>query len=382
MQEGSTRITEGASLTNEQRREIIGDFRLVWGARQTPSNLTSRSNASTLRLVKDVHFRFISKRTDRENCMRALAATKEQRDVLTRHRVLMVLVYAAAVLCAATVSAQRKPAQDEKLKPRRVTLKTKDGLSLNAFYFPTDKGKEAITVLLVHEWNGKGASPYGKFVIALRDAGCAVLAPDYRGHGGSAEFTNARGKKDKFNISQMSRRDVENVINFDLERAKAFLKEENDKENLNLNALVMIGIGEGCVMAANWAQRDWSFPNVGRMKQGQDVKALIYISPEKQIKGIPIAPALNNPQLLNLPTMIVAGETKMAEAKRIGKPIEAVKIRMGRGTAVGYSLKLVKTKLSGPSLVNDVSGVIPAITDFIKEHVKISDDENPWIERN
>ncbi len=43
---------------------------------------------------------------------------------------------------------------------------------------------------------------------------------------------------------------------------------------------------------------------------------------------------------------------------------------------------MVDTPLSGPSLVNDVSAVIPAIAKFVKSHVVISEDENPWIERD
>ncbi len=194
--------------------------------------------------------------------MRAVAATRGN-NVSTHMRVLMVLVYLAAIAAAATVSAQKpKKAADPKLKPRTVTLKTKDGLQLRAFYFPSDKGKEAITVLLVHEWQGQ-ASPYGKLVIALRNAGCAVLVPDYRGHGGSKEFVNARGDTQKFNIAQMSRQDVENIILLDLETAKGFLKDENNKGNLNLNALVVIGVREGCVMAAHWRSATGASPASG-----------------------------------------------------------------------------------------------------------------------
>lgn len=321
--------------------------------------------------------------------MQALAATRQNNETLKRQRIRAVLVYLVMILVtgfmmAATASAQRpKKADDPKLKPRRVTLKAKDGVQLNAFFFPSDKGKEAISVLLVHEWKGQ-ASPYGPLVVALRDAGCAVLVPDYRGHGGSKNYVNARGKEDTFNIAQMSRNDVESIIGFDLEKAKAFLKEENNKENLNLNALVVIGVREGCVMAAHWAQRDWGFPSVGRMKQGQDVKCLVFISPEKQIKGIGIDPTLNNMNLLQLPMMIVAGESspEAAEAQRVGKRVEAVKKRMGRGEASGFELLMVDTPLSGPSLVNDVSVVTPAIVKFVKSNVVISNDENPWIKRD
>ena len=103
----------------------------------------------------------------------------------------------------------------------------------------------------------------------------------------------------------MSRKDAEAVVAMDLEKAKGFLKTENNDGYLNLNALVVVGVGEGSVLGSLWAMRDWSFPSLGSVKQGQDVKALVLISPEKQIKGLPLEPALND-NLLQLLTMIIA----------------------------------------------------------------------------
>lgn len=321
--------------------------------------------------------------------MRALAAMRENSETQNRRNVWMTVMYFAALVVAGIIlagpaTAQKRPkkAIDPKLKPRRVSLRAKDGVQLNAFYFPSDKGKEAISVLLVHEWKGQ-ASPYGPLVVALRNAGCAVLVPDYRGHGDSKEYVTRQGKEAKFNIAQMSKRDVENIITFDLEKSKSFLKDENNEENLNLNALVVIGVREGCVMAAHWAERDWGFPSLGRMKQGQDVKCLVFISPVKQVKGIGIDPTLKNANLLRLPVMIVAGDDspEADEAMRVAKRIESMKKRMGRGTASGFELMMVNTPLSGRSLVNDVSAVIPSIAKFVKSQVVISEEENPWIER-
>lgn len=313
------------------------------------------------------------------NGMRVVATTRDEVHRKRLSRWIMCVVYLVSIAVAGTVCAQR---DDEQRKPRKVTLKTKDGLELRAYYFPSPEGKKATTVLLVHEWEGQ-ASPYTKLVVALRDAGCAVLVPEYRGHGGSAEFTNARGKKDQFNIATMNRRDVEAIITYDLETSKAFLKEENDEELLNLNALVVVGVREGCVMAAHWAKRDWSFPSLGSVKQGQDVKALIFISPEKQVKGIGIDPAINHPTIYSLPIMIVAGGNgpDAAEAKRLAKKLEGQKRRIGQGEASGFESKLMRTNLSGPSLVNGAP-VIPGIVSFIKDNVDASSEANRWIKRD
>tara|TARA_R110002049_G_scaffold72490_6_gene187452 strand:+ start:167022 stop:167933 length:912 start_codon:yes stop_codon:yes gene_type:complete len=299
--------------------------------------------------------------------------------------VLAYLFAVAAVILLTMQAASAQPrgkVEDPKLKPRPVTLKTKDGVNLRAAYFPSEKGKEGITVLLVHEWEGQ-MGPYAKLAASLRQAGCAVLIPDYRGHGGSREYVDSRGATKSFNIARMSKRDVENIIKYDLEEAKQFLKDENNEELLNLNALVVIGVQEGCVMAAHWAVRDWKFPSVGNVKQGQDVKALIMISPEKVVKGVPLDSTLSDKNLVRLPIMLVGGATspEAEETTRIHKRLDVIKKKMSRGESQGLELKTVKTSLSGQALLKESSSVIPAIVKFITENVTISDDENPWVER-
>lgn len=280
-------------------------------------------------------------------------------------------------------SSTAKPAKDEMPEPRPVMLKTKDGVDVRAFYFPSDKGKEAIPVLIVHEWQGQ-ASPYLQLVLALRDSGCAVLVPDYRGHGGSVHYMDRRGKEQRYDVSRMGKRDVINVITMDLEKAKGFLKEENDLGNLNLNAMVVIGIREGSIMATTWAARDWNFPSVGRLKQGQDVKAIVMVSPDKQVKGVPIDPSIKDPNILNLSILIVGGQNnpEAKETRRIAKRIESAKLRASGGRTTGFQLEMIDTALTGSALVNEASEVIPAIVNFIRSEVRISAEENPWIKRD
>ena len=277
----------------------------------------------------------------------------------------------------------KKGKEDPRLEPRPVTLQTKDGMEIRAFYFPSNQKKAATTVLLVHEWEGQ-ASPYYKLVTALNKAGCAVLAPDYRGHGGSKEYVNLRGDKAELDPSKMSRKDAEAIVAMDLEKAKGFLKDENNDGYLNLNALVVIGIGEGCVLGNLWAARDWGFPSLGSVKQGQDVKAIVMISPEKQVKGLPIEPALNDNNLLLLPTLIMAGAGSLGagEARRMASRLEARKKRVGRGEVTGLSIQMLESDLTEAALVNDARGAIPAIVTFVTTEVKGSDPKNPWVERN
>jgi pimeloyl-ACP methyl ester carboxylesterase len=320
--------------------------------------------------------------------MKALAASREHENhhfrPLAVALIYLCAIAVAVVLCVSNASAQSpKKKDDPKLKPRPVSLKTKDGLKLRSYYFPSDKGKEAIPVLVVHEWQGQ-ASPYVKMYLALREAGCAVLALEYRGHGGSREYVDLRGETKEFNLTTMSKTDVNKIILGDMEAAKAFLKEENNEGRLNLNAMVVVGVREGCVIGANWAARDWTFKPVGALKRGQDVKALVMVSPSKLVKGVSIDPVLANPMIMSLPIMVVSGSggADAADADRIIKRIEVFKKRVGRGIAEGLEVETVKTSLSGPALVNEAPKVIPAIVNFILDQIKVSDEQHAWVERD
>lgn len=281
----------------------------------------------------------------------------------------------------------KKGVEDPKLTPRFVSMRTKDGVELNVFYAPSDKiksdkGKEAIPVLIIHEWQGQ-ASQYSGLVKTLHEAGYAVIVPDYRGHGRSRTKTDPTGNTKEFNIATMGKADVANIILYDLEEVKQFLKKENNEGNLNLNALTLVGVREGAIIAANWAIRDWNFPSVGRIKQGQDVKGVVMVSPVKNAHGLAIDTSIRDQTLLQLPIMIVAGEESedASEATRVGKQVETAKKRMTRGEAKGFGLMLVPTSLSGPALVAQGPGVMPSIASFITANVKISETLNPWVER-
>lgn len=283
---------------------------------------------------------------------------------------------------AQSTAKSKKKSDDPALKPRRELLKSKDGVKLTSFYFPSDQGKEAVPVIVVHEWKGQ-AAPYPKLCMKLREAGFAVLLLEYRGHGNSRKFTNARGEEEDFNLATMSKRDIDLIIRYDIEEAKQFLKRENNAGRLNLNALSLIGVKEGAIIAAYWASRDWKIPSVGRMKQGQDVKGLVYVSPEKNLKGMAMTSATQDPNLIRLPTLLIAGgqSPQGGTAERIGSRIETIKKKQNRGSVKGYQLELPPTNLSGPALINDVSTVIPKIVSFLKENVSGAEGDNPWINR-
>lgn len=297
---------------------------------------------------------------------------------------IVLLIFAYTLASPPALLAQGpKDKEGPPPKPRPVKLQTKDGIELSAFYFGSNKGKEAIPVLMVHDWKGQKA-PYGPLCMALRNAGCAVLALDYRGHGGSREYVDRSGKIKNFDLKTMNKAHVAAIVNYDLEAAKLFLKKENNEGKLNLNALVVIGSRDGCVLAVGWAQRDWTFATVGSRKRGQDVKALVLISPKRLLKGIPVDKPLADRNIASLPILVVlgSGSSEQSDAERIYKRIKAVKKKMsGSKIAPGLTLLKVKEPLGGSDLVTRSPRVIPGIVKFVTSEVKISDIDNPWIER-
>lgn len=296
--------------------------------------------------------------------------------------ILFAFTFAAALpstVCAQAPRNQTKPPPE----PRKVSLPTKDGVELSGFYFGSNKGKEAIPVLVIHEWKGQKAL-YAKLYLALRNAGCAVLTLDYRGHGGSREYTDRSGKTQEFDLKTMNKRHVGAIVKYDLDAAKKFLEKENNEGKLNLNALVVIGVRDGAVLAAGWSQRDWSFQPVGSRKQGQDVKALVLVSPKRLLKGVPIEGPLGTPALVSLPTMMVVGNGSEEEpdTSRIYKRVEAAKKKLASGKdPEGLELLEIKQPLGGAALLMGPPNVIPEIVKFVTTQVEISDTKNPWIER-
>jgi len=264
---------------------------------------------------------------------------------------------------------------------RPVDLVTKDHVKLRAYYFPSDKDKEAVPVIVMHEWQGQ-AGPYAPLVQALWDSGCAVIVPEFRGHGGSREQEFA-GRTREFDVNRMGKADMLNIITGDLEAVKKFLVEENNAQKLNLNALTLIGIREGAILAAHWAVRDLNFPSVGAVKQGQDVKAMVLISPERMHKGLTLDETLADRHLWQLPFLIVVGESsrQASDTDRYHKRLENQKKRVTRGVASGLQYERIATSLDGHALVTDAPGVIDKVKEFVVNEMVSKSSQIPWIER-
>lgn len=172
--------------------------------------------------------------------------------------------------------------------PETVDITTRDGYILKGTWFPSPLGKEAVPVILLHDWEGD-RSQVAKLAGYLQSSiGCAVLTPDLRHHGESrapdasaGDDRRNRQKPEQFAMA------IE-----DIEACKRFLVKRNNLGELNINLLVVIADRRSSLLAADWTIRDWSYKELGGIKQGQDVKAIVLVSPALSFMGVNMANAV------------------------------------------------------------------------------------------
>ncbi len=177
------------------------------------------------------------------------------------------VAYAAAPVQPPAASAKQLP------PPQNITLTTRDGVSLGATFYPSLLGKEAVPVIMLHQYKGS-RNDFKDLAATLQAKGCAVLVPDLRGHGQSTRQQLPNGGEREINVALLRQQDFVAMVDQDLEACKSFLMDKNNAGELNINKLCVIGEEMGAVVGVDWAAWDWHWPRLATGKQGQDVKAL------------------------------------------------------------------------------------------------------------
>ena len=260
----------------------------------------------------------------------------------------------AAAEAPETAGAAAMPAAEE------LALETSDGLNLSAWYYAVSEDAAPLaTVILVHDLDGshKSVEP---LALALQKLGCAVVAPDLRGHGASTIRTMANGREEKIDPKTFKKSDLEliaaamggsvrdqSAIRGDIEAVRNFVKEKSDAGELDIDRLCVVGSGTGATLAALWTAADWAWPPIASGPQGQQVRALVLISPIWATKGLSISPALSADVLKRqLPIMVLAGKddrdaTRLVEQLKKQRPKEWFEQRAGQQPAKAKDLEKV-----------------------------------------
>jgi len=193
---------------------------------------------------------------------------------------LLALVLACSLQGVSPAPAQQ---QDKPKLPvkKDVTYETEDGVILKASYWAGINGKETVPVILLHGSHGN-RQDFNALAEFLQEHNCAVLAPDLRGHGDSTQISESPRT---LQAAEMSPAAFADMIE-DVEASKKFLMAKNNSGELNIDKLCLVGADMGGVVGANWAIDDWNWPPLAVGKQGQDVKAIVLLSPPERFKSL------------------------------------------------------------------------------------------------
>jgi pimeloyl-ACP methyl ester carboxylesterase len=317
-----------------------------------------------------------------------------------------LLLLAMGLLLPSSLEAQQpqaapaegaKPATDDKNKiPEPVELKgadlvTKDGVSLAAIYYPSNQGKKAVPVVLLHSFKSDHQEFGESLCLDLQKLGYAVLAPDLRFHGGS---TTQNGETVKIEtMKTMPPSEYVNMYVQDMEAIRSFLVKENDDRKLNLNALVLVGSEMGASVAVHFAgYNNCALPRVepGLHRQpSPDVKGLVLISPAANnppalsiIKGLGTYPALKS----DLPMLILVGtgnRKSLKDADQIKKLIKPYRPKpKDESQKQTFFYGALDTTLEGADLFTDAARPLN-VNELIQRFLKmcVVDQSYPWRER-
>ncbi len=302
------------------------------------------------------------------------------------------VVFAAftpSALCQDNIGGVAGDGEKQKIpKPEDLTLQTGNGLKLAITYYPSFKGKQAIPIVLLHDWK-ESRNEFKDLAPALQALGHAVIAPDLRGHGESTRYEGAR-RGERLDAARMSPRHFGRMITQDMKAVKDFLWDRNNRGELNIDKLCVVGAGMGASVALNFAWYDaigYNYGGVyyGPLKLGRFVKALVLISPKWSFPGLPLRRATANPAVQSdIAMLILAGKRDskaMGEAKRIYGVFERFHPEPNGDDKLDKQtlfLGGLDTSLQGTKLLDPRFKLADLIADFVYRRLVKSDESRQW----
>ena len=281
----------------------------------------------------------------------------------------------------ASKSKQIATKKDEIPPPENVDLVTADGVLLKATFFPGLKKNQSVPVILLHMFNGR-RNDYRSLAPYLQSLGHAVLVPDLRGHGDSTRVRNVTRPLEADSMPPMA---FAGMVVGDLEACKKFLMKKNNEGELNIEKLCIVGAEMGAVVAADYARLDWSWPPLATGKQGQDVNAVVLISPQWSFRRLQMKAAMASPAVRDhISVMIAVGKERsknVREAKRLNSMFERYRPEPEKVTDQTLFYIPLATSLQGTKIL-DVPGL--GLHQYIAKFIKLRlvDQTFPWKKRD
>lgn len=298
----------------------------------------------------------------------------------------------------ASQAAQKKP-DAEGMIAEPHTLQTEDGVNLRIKYFRSaaDSAKDSPVVVLLHMKDGNRFvwEPDNGFAKTLQAKGFAVITVDLRYHGeskvggaapaGNANQGKSKGKKDAGLALKIP--DYQAMVQMDMEAVKKFIFDEHQAGHLNMNKMGIVGPEMGASIAVAYTVLDWDKepyddapPGGNHTPRGQDVRALVLISPEETFHGSGIKmaqymPAIKDPDK-QIAVLICSGSDSREEAQArkifdmVNPPIVGNKEKERLNAERMYLPKPFPAKLTGTNLLDKQLDIEKLMLNFFDKHLK------------
>lgn len=280
-----------------------------------------------------------------------------------------------------TTPERKAPARSRNVAPKfeDITLTTRDGVSLRCTFYSAAEAKETVPFILVHDWGKSRGELHAVALWMQQSLKLTVIVPDLRGHGDSLQI---QGLDEPIDLEKFKGRAVDSMV-LDIEACKSFLLKQNNEGKLNIEQLGILGTGFGASLALKWSVQDWSVRNLPTFKQGQDVKAMILVSPTRSFRGTTISQELKSlPILGNISTLTIVGRENsrsMSDAQRIHKTIERA---WGDQSKEAAPFLAAETSLQSTELLKSRgTGVDQWIATFINRRLVQQGDRFLWTDR-
>lgn len=286
------------------------------------------------------------------------------------------------LLCLPAAKAQQKvPAPEEvELKDRNGLPMTKDGLLIKATFYPGLNKEKSIPIILLHGYKGSRIDFATLALFLQTEHGHAVLVPDLRGHGDS---TTVMGRDKPLDAEKLGPNDFDLMVS-DMEACKKFLVEKNNAKQLNIEKLCLVGAEMGAVVAMNWAVQDWSWPILTTGKQGQDVRALVLLSPLAQVERgrLNMSAAASSPLQKNFSIAMLYGSVNSRKYGADAKKLQSLlnKWHPNQEKEQTFFLDALMTSLQGTKLLTAPGMSVDTLIEKFIE-LRLVNKDFPWRER-